>query len=464
LSFGRWIDRASEAGCRWAWAVVAVCAAAFGAGAEDPTAISLNFESGGSAVGPILDSDDRVVVIHYQGLPCAFDYDELTVASAYQTRKKILADLRGGLDALEGADHLALGRYALSRGHVVVANNEFKMAVRLDPDLSREVQALRREFRAKQKQARRPQSRHNGADLSFENETAANLPGVSDLVGELDPADFERITEAYRRFGAGVRDEINSDLELVETEHFLIWTDWRPLDRPRLAAWCEGMYAALCRKFSLAESGHIFLGKCPIFCFRSKAGFLRFLRTFEHNDSTNLVGYAITQPNGHVHVSTYLRGPSDYELKRFAATLVHEGAHGFLHRYQTTGNISGWLGEGLADLMAQEVLAEDCTYGRQAKLIARQYVARNLPISDLLRTVHTLPPAAQYPLAHSVVRFLIETDTHSFADMLADIKRLRDVEGALQRHFGGMDFNGLEEQWRDYVRNDFVLKSDRVSE
>ncbi|MCH7982093.1 MAG: hypothetical protein IID59_11375, partial [Proteobacteria bacterium] len=54
-----------------------------------------------------------------------------------------------------------------------------------------------------------------------------------------------RVLDAYRLFGEKVQEVMGKDVKLIETDHFLIWTDFEARDRERLALWCEAMYSAL---------------------------------------------------------------------------------------------------------------------------------------------------------------------------------------------------------------------------
>jgi hypothetical protein len=54
------------------------------------------------------------------------------------------------------------------------------------------------------------------------------------------------------------------DLELLESEHFLIWTDWQRSERPLLTRWAEAMHAALSNELGLDPNAEVFLAKCHI--------------------------------------------------------------------------------------------------------------------------------------------------------------------------------------------------------
>ena len=411
--------------------------------------MTLKLQIGGEVFGEVLDATDELIVIDYLGAICAFAYDELQVASAYQAKRNLLIRERGDAEALTPEDHFALGQYALRRDHPVLATVEFKEAQRLDPAFGGRIAAARQEYRARRK-AGRGAAERSPLEEDIPPGGQTTLPGLTETIQSVGSQEQARIIELYKRFAQSVRDQINPDLVLIETDHFLIWTDWKRHRREALGDWCERMYAALSAQFGLDPAGNVFWGKCPIFCFRSKARFLRFGRTYDNWQITSANGYTRTAPNGHVHVVVYRRTPSPYETDRFAGTLVHEGTHAFLHRYGRTGHVGGWVGEGLAEYMAEQVLADRCLYGEATELVARQYVRRNIPIGNLLRTTG-LPKPHEYRIAHSLVGFLIERDSAAFAQLIADLKRGYRVEAALRRNYDGMTFGTLEASWREHV-------------
>ncbi|MHC4067069.1 MAG: hypothetical protein ACYSUI_21545, partial [Planctomycetota bacterium] len=82
-------------------AVLAVLLAIHSAWAGQPSrTLTLKLTRGGEVFGEVLDATDDLIVLDYRGVPCAFAYDELEVASAYQAKKHLLARDRGGPHAL----------------------------------------------------------------------------------------------------------------------------------------------------------------------------------------------------------------------------------------------------------------------------------------------------------------------------------------------------------------------------
>jgi hypothetical protein len=117
------------------------------------------------------------------------------------------------------------------------------------------------------------------------------------------PAEVRKqVYDAYLAFGEKVRQELGRDLDLLESEHFLIWTDWPRSERPLLTRWAEDMYAALSKELGLAPDAEVFLAKCPMFCFQRPGRFRKFAQKFDGYSGKEAVGYTRSaEQTGHVH-------------------------------------------------------------------------------------------------------------------------------------------------------------------
>jgi len=272
------------------------------------------------------------------------------------------------------------------------------------------------------------------------------------LAAHPSPETRTRVMEAYRTFGEKVREVMGKDVALVETDHFLIWTDWEKKYRDRLTGWTEAMYAALGEQFNLKATDEVFLAKCPVYCWRSKARFQKFARYFDGYDGSNAVGYTRSiEKNGHVHVVLLRQGQTEPDFDRFASTLVHEGSHAFLHRLYSTRLIPHWVNEGYAELIAERVLGEHCDAAEKAALLARQYVRYDWPLAGMLESTAPIE-VYEYPLAHSLVAHLESLGRQRFAGFIRSLKEGRTTAEALGANYDGMSLEGLEASWRAATR------------
>ncbi len=443
------------------------------AAAESGTAlVDLRLRTGGTLRGQVLDYTDHGLVVTADGKPYVFAWAELESGSACQVRCLLMDLHRGGREHYLAEDYLALGGFALAQERTTAAAEFFRLAAKLDRRLEAEIQktlAASREIAGDRSVsidhgvdnvefgAARPSDRRGQEGLSDRLESALNALGEQTVVSASSPELSAAVEEIYRKFGGTVQKAISKNIALVETEHFLIWTDWNPDSRRHLAGWCEAMYAALCHEWGLDPRRNVFLAKCPVFCFRAKPRFRDFAWLFDGHDVSNSLGYTRSiESNGHVHVAVLRQGESRADFERFAVTLVHEGTHAFLHRLYGPRLIPHWVNEGYADWMAERVLGERCFTGENADLLARQYARHDWPIGDLLQSAGPID-LQMYPVAQSVVRFLKHQNPAAFRAFLRSLKEGRSVPEALAENYEQMTLIKLEQQWRTSVGGDEPL-------
>lgn len=410
--------------------------------------------------GKVVAYNEHAVVVFDGRAPYAFAWDELDAVSACQTRRALLQSSRSD-GALTAEDHLALGAYALRRGQEVLAAREFRQAKGLEPRVRAVIDEHKKAVAARPRPFTTPTSSPTNATA-----TDASLSlGVSSLLDELPTPDMpdrriiptppewvHRIVEVLRDFYAPRLAEVFQDrVTLVETDHFLIWTDLPSGWRKSLSDAVEGMYAALCEQFGYDVRQNIFLGKCPIFCFASREDFLRFARAFDGYEQSDLAGYTRSIPQrGYVHVALFLPGRTPEHWDRFLCTLVHESSHAFLHRFHASGLIPHWINEGYAELTTERILKDRCFTGETSSLLAEQFVRHDWPVHNLLRGTGPIL-VHQYPVAHSIVAFLERTDAVAFRRFIMMLKQGESTEDALRAAYD-WSLDELESKWRADVR------------
>ena len=449
-----------------------------------PVSVELTLLTRGKISGPVLDYDSEGLVIVADRKAFVVAFSEMDSGSAFRAKRALLAALRGGQPMLTAEDRFGLGLYMLSRGRNVIAANEFKASTRLDRSYGPKGKAALDRFRSEQ--ARRPVAKLS----ALSDERVPSLPTEADAKGESDlcgtqlmdallgtsgtpstpgtPGGDVGVPESWPTLSATRRAALVGDIkaffarrlpqgvgagiELIETDHFLLWSDLPALERQALAQWCETMYRALCLQFQFSTEGSVFLGKCPIFCFRSKARFLNFAKRFDGHSGTGSIGYTRSiVRSGYVHVVLYRQGATPPDRDRFLSTLVHEASHAFLHRVHRPVLIPHWINEGYADWVAERVLEDRCVAGENANLLAWQYVRYDWPIAELLRSTGPIG-VHQYALAHSVVAFLASTDSAALGALIRGLKERMTFAQALSAAYGGMTLEALDEGWRASIR------------
>lgn len=433
------------------------------------TRIELKLCTGSTVTGVVVKQNDHGVVLDINGRLYVFGWIEVEVRSAITARKKLLAERRGGWNKVLPEDLYAIGEFALSRHRKDLAMDYLEQAKRADASLVPKVRDLvvrYRETEAKTKSSQNQERSipplpvdtvetettptHEENESNEVDPTAAKTLDWSPASGPSESV-REQVLEKYREFGAKVREVLGDAVVAIETEHFLIWTDWEESERQRLGEWCENMYRALARQFRLDESTQVFLTKCPVFCFRTKSKFQKFARYFDGFDGKDAIGYTRSiEKNGHVHVVLLRQGVLTEDFDRFACTLTHEGTHAFVHRLFSSRLIPHWVNEGLAEYVANEVLGATCPGRKNAEMLSEVLVERKASMAGFLRSVGPIE-VHDYPLAQSIVEHLVQRDGAKWIELVRSLKEGAPLEEALTTTYDGMNFAGLEKNWRDAV-------------
>ena len=426
--------------------------------------VTIELNTGGGLRGTVIDSNSHGLVLLSGETPFVYSWDELDALSSFAVQRQLMFRSRNGLP-LSAEQHLRLGAYALHRGKRTIAHEELTEAVHLDSALQPQVQQLIDQHK--------PRPRNH--DKSFPRDTEQNVkddpmaddskvePRFASMGAEVMPSGAQghilqtpaevrdQVLEIYRRYGQEVQKVIGKQVALVETEHFLVWSDWAKAENPMLGEWCERMYAQLAREFAIPPDQSVFLAKCPVFAFRSPNRFRKFARSFDGYDAGESAGYTRSiELSGHVHLALLRFGDSESDYDQFAWTLVHEGTHAFLHRWHATRLIPHWVNEGIAERTAQRVLGNRCPAEGNARLLARQYVHFDWPIRDMLENAGPIE-VHQYPVAHSVIAYLDSLGTGKLAVFVRGLKEGQSIGRALADQWEGMTVESLEKQWRNWV-------------
>ena len=138
-------------------------------------------------------------------------------------------------------------------------------------------------------------------------------------------------------------------LQLHETQYFLFLSDMPAAQVKPYIQQLDKMNEALGQSFGFPPGHNVWRGKAVVAVFVTEAAFAEFERAIMDNDnSSGAQGLCHQVSDGRVVVACY-RGDSPEFL---GAVLVHETAHGYMHRYKSTTHIPVWLNEGIADWIA----------------------------------------------------------------------------------------------------------------
>ena len=247
---------------------------------------------------------------------------------------------------------------------------------------------------------------------------------------ESSPEEMQAFVEEEQEFLKMVRLQFSGlNMKLYETEYFLFLTDIPPNQvRPYLVQ-LDRMNESLGRSFGFEKGHNVWRGKAVIVAFMQEAAFHVFERQVLNNDDVaGAQGICHSYPNGRVVVGC-VRGNSP---SFFGVVLVHETAHGYIHRYRSTARIPSWINEGIADWVAgMTVPSSTAVRERQTTAAGRIRLTRTL--GGFFQREHIEP--WQYGLASSMIGLLATRDNDRFRRFFNDIKNGYTWQQSLKRHY-----------------------------
>ncbi len=136
-------------------------------------------------------------------------------------------------------------------------------------------------------------------------------------------------------------------MQFTETNFFLILSDMPAAQLAPYIRQLDQMCDSLGQAFGFPHGHNVWRGKAVFVIFIREEDFTEFEREFmEYAADTKVAqGLCHHEDDGRVTVSAY-RGDNP---EHFGGLLVHETAHGYMHRYKSTVFIPSWLNEGIAD-------------------------------------------------------------------------------------------------------------------
>jgi hypothetical protein len=226
-------------------------------------------------------------------------------------------------------------------------------------------------------------------------------------------------------------------MQLHETNYFLFLTDMPPNQIAPYLRHLDAMNEQLGQAFGFEPGANVWYGKATIVAFLNRESFVEFEREFMNNENTGGAQGLCHQSNsGRVVVGCYRGNNPSF----FASLLVHETAHGYVHRYKSTVPIPSWLNEGIADWIA-DVTVPNCD----------EVQKRQKRAADRLRQFGTFGgqffdarkiPGDLYGSASACVNLMMRESPVGFRVCVDGIKEGFSWQESLQRAFG-LSPNGL---------------------
>lgn len=399
--------------------------------------------------GTLVELDTGGITLDTRNGEATFAWGEVSPTSAFFAHLKLI-------DRTSSGDWLQLAAFARGVGAERQAEQSLAEAMKRDDSVADEVARIRRLPLGGLRESvlgssTTPTTQPAASDLPdpgpVEEEPQQALAKYLPATEEQHAAAMERAKRAAHESGQ----RLGVTFRVVETQHFLIFTDWPASDDGYLAETLEEAYRLVAREFDMAWEENIFVGKLPVYMFAHHATFMRYAR--EIDDQKNLrnavAGYyrSRTDGLGKLIMSTPQQAQEmglTMARKVWARTLTHEFAHAFVARYRSNAMIPRWLNEGLAEMISEQVHPRP-----EAIEEVRRIARRNISVSALFDDDH-LPPAEMYPVMMSLVQALYRENPQAFVTLIDRIKAGEEAESVLQELYG-VDYRGLERAWRQHM-------------
>lgn len=283
-------------------------------------------------------------------------------------------------------------------------------------------------------------------------------PGAKKLTKFGKPT-TEEIAEAIAAAKAADREvekRLDVKLETIETNHFIIFTDWDPREYNFLQNNLEQAYTVVARQFDVSKDDTVFVGKLPVFMFARHADFAKFAKDLDGFPKVveGLMGYygvserigahmVMWKPDGKFENADMLTPE-----QLWARVLTHEFTHAFIARYRSDAWIPRWLNEGIAEVVATSI------YPRPWLLAYVRERATQLHSMSEIFDDRKMFGGDDYPVVQSLVEILINRGgVKQFRRYVNDIKDGMKPLDALNVEYGIRDYHQLEEFWRRAIAN-----------
>ncbi len=244
---------------------------------------------------------------------------------------------------------------------------------------------------------------------------------------------LDEATKFYEELFAKAQGEFPQlKFQRVETTYFVFYTDMPPAQVGGYIAQLDSMYEQLCALFGIPAGTNIWLGKCPVIAFLHQEAFQQFeAKHMDTPETTGVAGLNHQWSDGRV-VTTCARGNDPVF---FAVVLVHETAHGFLHRIRSNSRIPPWMNEGIAEWVAAVVVPQsDHIANRMSEAVPRIQTTGSLG-GDFLVDEGRIE-RWQYGVAATLTQLMVSTDANAYRGLITAIKEGYTWREALELTYG----------------------------
>ena len=296
--------------------------------------------------------------------------------------------------------------------------------------------------------AGRPKTRFPkvGLELGVQDDAAVVLDEPEPKGKAKGKADADPESQAQRDMWKDVNDAIGTSLECYESQHFLLYTDFR--NPKRYADACEKVHKGLRKAFKMKKGTEVWPGKCVMFLFRNREDFIRFGKQIDHFERVAASAGYFTRDRLGVHIAIPESLAARDRGKRFAFTVVHELGHAFLEGYCGPRCAPAWLHEGVAQA-CELLLDANAPHILRYKSVVKG--SRPYSFADML-VKPSIPPDDYhaYAISWSLVNWMIEAEPKRFRKYVTLVKKRQIGPQAIEDSFGKTPYQ-VERAWLAYV-------------
>jgi hypothetical protein len=395
-----------------------------------------------SVLGKLVSWDDTSLTLHVKDADRELKWEDLTGISAYALRSTLI-------DRKDPEAWIKLGTLAWGLNDSRDARVALAQALKLDPKLKADVEAIEASGAGILLEAQAPELMHDAkpdADDGQDGDVSVTKGKIK--YRKTTPAQAKEALAKSRADSKKICDEFKLDLKEIETDHFIVFTDWPASSYPFIEKNLEAAKTCVSKQFELLPTDNIFVGKLAVYMFNTHGDFLKFGVEVDHlpPGATTVEGYYATGGGlaPHLVMSKPDFGVGHQQEVNWAYVLTHEFTHAFVARYRSTRHLPTWINEGIAEVIASSQFPKD------VKGIAREVAASNYPLSRLFNERAGMQSGEMYPVMRTLTEVLILKDHKKFLAMFDQMKAGAPAAKALKDNYG-MTFEDLEKLWRVYI-------------
>jgi hypothetical protein len=250
----------------------------------------------------------------------------------------------------------------------------------------------------------------------------------------LTEAQHAKETERLRRVAQGMLLMGDLEIEAIETEHYLLYSDLPASETKKWAGKLDTMYRTLLATLDISEGTRMFRGRCVVFIFADREDFIGFEAAAFGYNAKNAGG--LFHPRGEDAFVVFYKGRRAEQ--DFQSVLIHETVHGFMYRYRSSKPLPTWANEGIADYVAG-YLTERSAEPQRHWQNTRNFLMQGgdaVEILGLNYRDNSWPTDDSYPVSHMMVRFMLKHRAPAFKAWLDDVKAGMGWERAMEARFG----------------------------